>query len=123
MCLCTCLFVDFNEEDFKTYTNTLKDECLVNNENTVRVVAEQILKWEPLGRVLGLSEPKIIVIQINNQHDYEEQKYQCIMKWISERGQATTLITLLRKIYFELEDKSLVMKITQSTYVHNIIHA
>ena len=110
------LFVGFNEEDFKSYTNTLKDECLVNNENTVRIIAKHLLEWEKLARILGLSEPKIIEIRNNNPHNYGEQKYQSIMKWINEFGQAATLITLLRKVYFELEDKSLVIMIVKGMY-------
>ena len=110
-----CLFLDFNEEDFKSYINALKDECLVNNENTVCIVAKHLLEWEKLARILGLSEPKIVEIRNDYPHNYGEQKYQCIMKWINESGQAATLIALLRKVYFELEDKSLVIKIVEGT--------
>ena len=110
-------YSDFNAEDFKSYINGLEDQCLVKNDHIVRVVAKHLPEWEPLGRILGLSEAIIIEIRNNNQQNYREQKYQCIMQWTSEQGQAAKLITLLRKIYFELENKSLVLDVVEGMYV------
>ena len=93
----------------------MKDECLVDNKNVVRIVAKHLLEWEELARILDLSEPEIVEIRNNNPLNYAEQKYQCIMKWINKCGQDATLITLLRSIYFEVKDKRLVMKIVQGT--------
>ena len=106
-------YSDFNEEDFKSYTNGVEDQHLVKNDHTVKVVVKHLTEWEPLGRILGLSEAIIVEIRNNNPQNYKEQKYQCIMKWMSEHGQDAKLITLLRKIYFDLENKSLVMNVVE----------
>ena len=96
----------------------MEDQYLVKNDHIVLVVVKHITEWEPLGRILGLSESIIIEIRNNNPQNYREQKYQCIMKWMSEHGQDAKLITLLRKIYFDLENKSLVMNVVEGKYVY-----
>ena len=50
------------------------------------------------------------------KHDYPkymEQKYECIRIWANKNGKGGTIISLLRHIYFDLNDKSLVMKIVE----------
>ena len=50
------------------------------------------------------------------KHDYPkymEQKYECIRIWANKNGKAGTIINLLWHIYFDLNDKSLVMKIEE----------
>jgi len=77
-------------------------------------VVQHLPKWEALSRCLELSDAVVEEIKYNNAHDYEEQKYQCIKQWVRQNGKAATLKRLLWVIYFNLQDKSLVMNIVQT---------
>ena len=52
-------------------------------------------------------------IKQNDPQDYNEQKYKSIKCWVKKNGKTATYITLLRHIYFDLNDKSLVMNIVE----------
>ena len=50
------------------------------------------------------------------QYDYPkymEQKCECITLWASKNGKAGTILNLLRHIYFDINNKSVVMKIVE----------
>ena len=49
----------------------------------------------------------------HDYHTYKEQKYQVIKCWVNKSGKAGTIINLLRHIYFDLNDKRLVMKVVE----------
>lgn len=101
--------VAFNEEDFNSYTVGVQDVHLDNP--TLQTVVKHLITWEDLSRYLELSDADEEEIKQNHPHNYKEQKYQCIKYWIKRNGKTATLINLLRKIYFKLEDKLSVMNI------------
>ena len=105
---------DFNDEDFKNYTVDILDVPLVNNNFTVQIIAKLLITWETLSRFLGLSDATVEEIKQNYPSDFAEQKYQCIKHWTKQKGESATLKQLLWVIYFYLQDKQLVMNITET---------
>ena len=93
-----------------SYIDGVEDDPL--DPRTIQIVARHLITWEQLARYLLLTEAEIKEIQ----HDYPkymEQKYQCIAVWTSKNGKAGTILNLLQHVYFDLNDKSLVMKIVE----------
>ena len=84
---------------------------------TIQVVAQHLVKWEPLSRYLELSDAVVEEIKCNNVDDYQEQKYQCIKRWVKQNGKSATLRCLLWMIYFYLWDKLLVMNVVHTLKV------
>ena len=105
---------DFNHEDFKRYTADIPPVLLANNNFIIQIVAQLLIKWEILSRFLGLSDATVEEIKQSNPSDYAEQKYQCIKHWTKQKGESATLKHLLWVMYFYLQDKQLVMKITET---------
>ena len=109
------IILAFNEKDFNDYINGVEDVPL--NNAIIQIVANHLITWEELSRYLELTDAEEEEIKHNHPHDYKEQKYQCLKCWAKRNGKTATLITLLRQIYFNLEDKPLVMSI-----VNNLLH-
>ena len=102
--------VAFNENDYKDYIEGVQDGPL--DTRTTQIVARHLTNWEQLAHYLQLTDAEIEEIK----HDYPkymEQKYECIRIWANKNGKAGTIINLLWHIYFDLNDKSLVMKIEE----------
>ena len=74
-------------------------------------MVKQLPKWEELSRYLELTDAEVEEIKHDYSHAYKEQKFQCIKRWVQKNGKDGTLIRLLRHVYFDLEDKSLVINI------------
>ena len=75
----------------------------------IQTVVRHLEQWEELSRHLQLSDAEVEEIKHNYLKDYKEQKFQCIKYWVKKNGKTATLINLLRQIYFNLQDKSIVM--------------
>ena len=102
-------YTAFNEKDFNSYVEGIED-CPLDNF-IIQVLVKHIIKWEELSRYLELSDPEVETIKRDYSQDYDEQKFQCIKCWVKKNGKDATLITLLQHIYFNLQDKTIVMNI------------
>jgi len=105
--------IAFSGGDFQGYIKDVKDRSLVNDDATIQLVASNLPEWEELARHLELHEATAIEIQ-HDYKTYREQKFQCIKKWVKLSGREATLHNILRIIYFQLNDKSTIMNITES---------
>ena len=76
-------------------------------------VALLLQDWKALARYLKLDEPTIKQIQEDNRDEFNEQKYQCLYKWVQLNGKDATLLALLRIMYFRFKDKLLIHQIAQ----------
>lgn len=61
-------------------------------------IAKAIPRWSTLARYLGLSEPVIVAISENYRGDYEEQKFQMLLKWHQQQPTPPARQTLVRII-------------------------
>jgi len=104
---------EFSNADFQKYAGDIKDRCLVGDDAILQKVADQLPEWEKLARCLGLGEITVKDIR-RDYHQYQEQKYQCLQQWVKLSGKNATLHNLYSTIYYDLNDKSTIMKITQS---------
>ena len=85
----------------------------MTNSPLLQDVAFVLQEWKPLARYLKLDEPTIKQIQEDNKDDFNEQKYQCLYKWVQLNGKDATLLALLQIIYCRLNDKLLIHQIAQ----------
>ena len=102
--------VAFNEQDYKSYIDGVEDYAL--DPRTIQIVARNLTDWKQLACYLLLTEAEIEEIK----HDYPkyiDQKYRCIVVWTRKNSKAGTILNLLWHVYFELNDKSVVMKIVE----------
>ena len=67
-------------------------------------IAKAIRRWCVLARYLGLSEPVIITIEENHIHDYEEQKFQMLLRWFQEQSTPPTRRRLVHIIEEDMKD-------------------
>ena len=95
-------------DDFKHCVDGVQDIPL--DTRTIQIVAHHLTNWEQLAPYLQLTATDMEEIK-RDYPTYTEQKYQCIMIWASKNGEAATVINPLWHIYFDLNDKSLVIKI------------
>ena len=105
------IIVAFNEKDYNSYIEGVQDAPL--DARTIEIVARHLTNWEQLAHYLQLTDAETEEIK----HDYAkymQQKYECIRIWASKNGKDGTIINLLWHIYFDLNDKSLVMKIVDN---------
>ena len=86
---------------------------LMTNLPLLQDVALLLQEWKALARYLKLDEPTIKQIQEDNKNDFNEQKYQCLYKWVKLNGKDATLLALLWIIYFRLNDKLLIHQVAQ----------
>ena len=75
----------------------------VEREELVHI-AKAIHRWPVLARYLGLTEPVIVAIEENHVHDYEEQKYQMLLKWSQQQNPEATRQSLVQIIEEKLQD-------------------
>ena len=101
------------------YKSMLNPNTLLTRDDLVHV-AKMVPHWKRLARHLGLSEPDVVAIEANYQHDYNEQKIKMLLKWLGEqqptRGHLVFIIeekmkdpVLAKKIdsvFIELDAKS-----------------
>lgn len=119
----------FNEKDFNSYIEGVQDILLDTHNGTIQVAACHLEQWEELSRYLELTDTEVEEIEHNYSQNYKEQKYQCIKCWVKKNRESATLKNLLRKIYFNLKDKSVVMRIVddlqhgskQPSYICNYV--
>ena len=105
------IYTAFDENDLKSYVDGVEDAPLDNF--TAQIIARHLEKWVAFARYLQLTDAEIEEIKHDYPQHYMEQKYQCIMRWAKKNGKTGTIINILREIYFNLNDKSLVMKIVE----------
>ena len=103
-----------NEDDFQQILEEegIKDVLLMTNTLLLQDVALLLPEWKPLARYLNLDEPTIIQIEEDHK-DYNEQKYQCLYKWLQLNGKDATLVSLLQILYFRLKNKLIIHEISQ----------
>ena len=75
-------------------------------------IAGAIERWSGVARCLGLSEQEIVTIRENYVHDYEEQKFQMLLKWTQTQSTPTTGQDLVRIIEEEKKDPTLAQQIS-----------
>ena len=68
-------------------------------------IARAIPRWSSLARYLGLSDPDIVAISENHKGDYEEQRYQMLLKWYQQQATPPTRQALVRVIEEEMGTK------------------
>ena len=86
----------------------------MNDNVSILKIAVKLRDWKALACFLELSDATIEEIERDNERQYREQKFQCIKFWVMQNGRKATLKNLLRVMYFQLENKSLVMEIVQA---------
>lgn len=91
----------------------IHDVLLMTNLSLLQDVALLLQDWKALARYLKLDEPTIQQIQEDNRNDFNEQKYQCLYKWVQLNGKDATLVALLWTIYSRLNNKLLIHQIAQ----------
>lgn len=86
----------------------------MTNTSFLQDITYLLEDWKSLARHLKLNEPTIRQIQEDYKNErFNEQKYQCLYKWVQLNGKDATLVALLRVIYFHLKDKLLIHQIAQ----------
>ncbi len=74
-------------------------ESSIVSELHLALISKQIVKWEgELACGLGLKRPDITVIQYNNNSDYSEQKFKCLLEWRKLYGDEATYGSLLKTV-------------------------
>ena len=103
------------EEDFQQILKEagIHDVLLMGNTSLLQAIALLLHDWKTLARYLKLDEPTIRQIQEDNKDDFDEQKYQCLYKWVQLNGKDATLVNLLWVVYSRLKDKLLIHQIAQ----------
>ena len=76
------------------------DVLLMTNLPLLQDLALLLQDWKTLAHYLKLDEPTIKQIQEDNRDEFNEQKYQCLYKWVQLNGKDATLLALLRIMYF-----------------------
>ena len=104
-----------NEDDFQQILKQegIIDILLMTNTSLIQDVAFLIQEWKPLARYLQLDDPTIRQIAEDDRNDYNEQKYQCLYKWVQLNGKNATLVTLLRTMYFRCKNKQIIHEIAR----------
>ena len=74
-------------------------------------IARAIAWWETLARHLGLTEADIVAISENNVRNYEEQKYQMLLKWREQQSTPPTKQDLVQIIEEKMKDSLLAQKV------------
>ena len=104
-----------NEDDFQQILEEegIKDVLLMTNTPLLQDVAFHLQEWKTLARYLNLDEPTIKQIEEDHRDCYNEQKYQCLYKWVQLNGKDATLVSLLQTLYFRLKNKLIIHEIAQ----------
>ena len=103
------------EQDFQRILKEegIHDVLLMENTSLLQDAASLLHDWKSLARYLKLDEPTIRQIQEDNKDDFDEQKYQCLYKWVQLNGKDATLVNLLWVVYFHLKNRLLIHQIAQ----------
>ena len=102
-----------NEEDFQQILEkeVIHDVLLMTNLPQLKDVALLLQDWQGLAYHLKLDEPTIKQIREDNRDKINQQKYQCLYKWVQLNRKNATL---LRIMYLHFKDKLLIHQIAQS---------
>ena len=102
-----------SQDDFQRILDEegIKDLLLMTNTPLLQDVAFLLQEWKPLARYLNLDEPTIVQIEEDYRDNYNEQKYQCLYKWVQLNGKDATLVSLLQTLYFRLKNKLIIHEI------------
>ena len=74
----------------------------MTNLPLLRDVALLLQDWKTLVHYLKLDESTIKQIQEDNRDEFNEQKYQCLYKWVQLNGKDATLLWIM---YLHFKDK------------------
>ena len=100
-------------QNAETDSTTVQSVCVWKNMRNPQqtlttadlvTVSQKVVYWQALARKLGLTEPDIVAIEANYRHDYNEQKYQSVLKWFQQQRSLPTRQILVRVIEEKLQD-------------------
>jgi hypothetical protein len=87
------------------------------NRDDLLTVSQKVVHWQALARKLGISEPDIATIEADYSHDYNEQKFQSLLKWFQGKGSPPTRQSLIQVIEVKLQDPQLARDVENSLAV------
>jgi hypothetical protein len=74
-------------------------------------VAKAVRHWACLARYLGLPEPVIVAISEDHRGNYEEQKFQMLLKWYTQQPKPPSKQALVRIVEEKMRDPVLTQDI------------
>ena len=97
------------------------------DEHLFNVVAKMIVNWEYIARRLGVTESKIVEIQMNYKGNYLEQKDQFLIEWRRKYGSDATYYALMQcfdgcEMREQVEELISVITKGKTLFIRNYIH-
>jgi len=84
--------------DLKANSNPVKS-VRTHNKMFMQLAMNMVAEWEPVGRMLGIGEPKLYSIKRDNPHSVQEQAVQMFQQWLMKNGSRATLGILATAVY------------------------
>ncbi|XP_065886265.1 uncharacterized protein [Dysidea avara] len=84
--------------DLKANSDPVKS-VRTHNKMFMQLAMNMVAEWEPVGRMLGIGEPKLYSIKRDNPQSVQEQAVQMFQQWLMKNGSRATLGTLATAIY------------------------
>ena len=84
--------------DLKANSNPVKS-VRTHNKMFMQLAMSMVAEWEPVGRMLGIGEPKLYSIKRDNPHSVQEQAVQMFQQWLMKNGSRATLGILATAVY------------------------
>ena len=79
--------------------NTPVKSVRAHNKLFMLLAMNMVAEWEPVGRTLGIGEPKLYSIKRDYPHSVQEQAVQMFHQWLMKNGSRATLGALAKGIY------------------------
>ena len=79
--------------------NTPVKALRTHNKMFMQLAMNMVAEWEPVGRTLGIGEPKLYSIKRDNPYSVQEQAVQMFQQWLMKNGSRATLGALATGVY------------------------
>lgn len=84
--------------DLMANSNPVKS-VRTHNKMFMQLAMNMTAEWEPVGRMLGIGEPKLYSIKRDFPHSVEEQAVQMFQQWLMKNGSRASLGSLATAVY------------------------
>jgi len=84
--------------DLKVNSDPVKS-VRTHNKMFMQLAMNMKAEWEPVGRMLGIGEPKLYSIKRDNPHSVKEQAVQMFQQWLMKNGSRATLGILATAVH------------------------